>query len=166
MRSISPTGRISLLLLFLPLLYCSSRFVKKEEVQRISKDYEKVYALKERVEVGNFDSLNKGAKVKIYFKATGEYISIYAYPHSQAREEAVGKNILQLFDTDFPDKKFSEEVFRQRLSLLFEEYKGKLDKIPVDQGFGSDLTQGKQPPADGAKPSRGGGGGRRGRRGK
>ncbi|HNJ66563.1 MAG TPA: type II secretion system-associated lipoprotein [Turneriella sp.] len=165
MRSISPAGRISILLMFLPLLYCSSRFVKKEEIQRISKDYEKVYSLKERVEVGNFDSLNKGAKVKIYFKATGEYISIYAYPFSQVREEAVGKNILQLFDTDFPDKKFSEEVFRQKLSLLFEEYKGKLDKIPVDQGFGSDLTQGKQPPADGLKPS-GKSGGRRGRRGK
>jgi type II secretion system-associated lipoprotein len=164
MRRISFAGKAPILLVFLPLLYCSSRFVKKEEVLRISKDYDKVYSLKERMEVGNFDSLNKGAKVKIYFKTAGDYISIYAYPHSQAREEAVGKNVLQLFDTDFPDKKFSEEVFRQKLAMSFEEYKGKLDKIPVDQGFGADYNKGKMPLADGSKPSRGGGGGRRGKR--
>jgi type II secretion system-associated lipoprotein len=165
MRSASKVG----LLLFLPVLYCTSRLVKKEDIQRISKDYDKVYSLKERVEVGNFDSLNKGAKVKIYFKATGDYISIYAYPYSQPREEAVGKNVMQLFESDFPDKQFKEEVFKQKLATLFEEYKGKLDKIPIDQGFGTDLQKGKAPPADGLKPSRSGGGGGRsgkGRRGR
>lgn len=121
--------------MFLPVLYCTARFVRKEDIQRISKDYEKVYALKERVEVGNFDSLNKGAKVKIYFKTAGEYISIYAYPHSQPREEAVGKNIMQIFEGDFPDKKFSETLFREKLATLFEEYTGKLDKISGDQGL-------------------------------
>ena len=101
MRRLPMLGFTALLIFLLPLIHCSSRLVKKEEIQRISKDYEKVYSLKERVEIGNFDSLNKGAKVKIYFKTTGDYISIYAYPHSQAREEAVGKNVLQLFEADF-----------------------------------------------------------------
>ncbi|MFO1479490.1 MAG: type II secretion system-associated lipoprotein [Turneriella sp.] len=113
--------------LALVLFACGSRFIKKEEIQRISKNYEGVYVLRERVETGNFDSLNKGARVKIFFKAAGDYVSIYAYPYSQPREEAVGKNILQLFESDFPDKKFSEEVLRQRISDLVEEYKGKPD---------------------------------------
>lgn len=108
---------------------CGSRFVKKEEIQRISKDYEGVYVLRQRVETGNFDSLNQGARVKIFFKATGEYVSVYAYPYSQPREEAVGKNILQLFEGDFPDKKFSEAVLRERIAALVEEYKGKPDQV-------------------------------------
>lgn len=113
--------------LALGLLACGSRFIRKEEIQRISKDYEGVYVLRERVETGNFDSLNKGARVKIFFKAAGDYVSVYAYPSSQSREEAVGKNILQLFESDFPDKKFSEELLRQRIAGLVEEYKGKGD---------------------------------------
>lgn len=108
---------------------CGSRLVKKEDIQRISKDYEKIYVIKDRVETGNFDSLGKGAKVRIYFKAAGEYISVYAYPHSQLREEASGKNILQLFETDFPDKKFKEEILRERIAALVEEYKGKGDEV-------------------------------------
>jgi type II secretion system-associated lipoprotein len=123
-----PTPVIFPILAWVGFAACSSRLVKKEEIQRISKDYEKVYILKDRVEVGNFDSLGKGAKVRLYFKAAGEYVSVYAYPYSQLREEANGKNILQLFEGDFPDKKFSEEVFRTRIGNLVEEYKGKLDE--------------------------------------
>ena len=121
------TLRVLLPCFALVFFACGSRFIKKEEIQRISKDYEGVYVLRERVETGNFDSLNKGARVKIFFKAAGDYVSVYAYPYSQPREEAVGKNILQLFEGDFPDKKFSEELLRQRISDLVEEYKGKPD---------------------------------------
>lgn len=145
-------------------LYCGSRFVKKEEVHRISKDYEKVYVLKERIDIGNFDSLNKGAKIRVYFKTTGEYISVYAYPYSQPREEAQGKCILQIFESEFPDKKFKEELLRQRVDALIEEFKGKLDPRG-GTSFDSELERGKAPP-----PSRGGGGGGgrggRGRRGR
>jgi type II secretion system-associated lipoprotein len=119
--------RIALAALATLLVACGSRFVKKEEIQRISKDYEGVYVLRERVETGNFDSLNKGARVKIFFKAAGDYVSVYAYPYSQPREEAVGKNILQLFEGDFPDKKFNEALLRERLAELLEEYRGKSD---------------------------------------
>ncbi|GAB4443483.1 MAG: hypothetical protein OHK0011_25760 [Turneriella sp.] len=122
--------------LALLLVACGSRFVKKEDIQRISKDYEGVYVLRERVETGNFDFLNKGARVKIFFKAAGDYVSIYAYPYSQPREEAEGKNILQLFEGDFPDKKFSEAFLRQRLAELIEEYKGKPD-APGKAGRGA-----------------------------
>ena len=47
------------LYLILVALACGSKLVRKEEVQRISKDYEGVYVVKERIDVGNFDSLNK-----------------------------------------------------------------------------------------------------------
>lgn len=121
--------RIYTLLLVVLLLTtaCSSKLVRKEEIQRISKDFEGVYVIKERIDVGNFDNLNKGARVKVFFKTAGDYVSVYAYPYSQPREEAVGKNILQLFDTDFPDKKFSEEVLRQKIAQVVDEYKGKPD---------------------------------------
>lgn len=107
------------------LVGCGSRLVKKEDIQRISKDYEGVYVLRETVETGNFDSLTKGARVRIFFKATNDYIAVYAYPHTQPREEAVGKNILQLFESDFPNRKFDEQFLRKRLAQLLEEYKGK-----------------------------------------
>ncbi len=116
-----------LVALILLVMACSSKLVRKEEIQRISKEYEGVYVIKDRVDVGNFDNLNKGARVKVFFKTAGDYVSVYAYPYSQPREEAVGKNILQLFDTDFPDKKFSEEVLKQRIAQVVEEYKGKPD---------------------------------------
>lgn len=157
------------ILLFMAILFasvaCGSRFVKKEEVVKFSKDYEKVYMLKERIDIGNFESLNKGAKMRIYFKATGEYVSVYAYPYSQPREEAQGKCILQLFETDFPNKKFSDQVLRDRLALLLEENKGKLDAAGGTSFAGSDLQKVTPPP-----PQKGGGGGGmgggRGRRGR
>ena len=140
--------------IFLPLaIACGSKLVRKEEVQRISKEYEGVYVIKERIDVGNFDTLNKGARVRIFFKTAGDYVSVYAYPYSQPREEANGKNILLLFEGDFPDKKFSEELLKQRIAALVEEYKGKLDKPAPDKGFGTDLSKGKLPPPDGTKPS-------------
>jgi len=116
---------IPILFIILTALSCSSRFVKKEEVQEFSKDYEKIYLLKKKIEVGNFETLNENAKVRIYFKTTGDYISVYAYPYSQNREEAVGKNILQLFDTDFPNKKFDPQVLKEKLAMLIEEDTGK-----------------------------------------
>ncbi|MBV6492152.1 MAG: hypothetical protein LDLANPLL_00143 [Turneriella sp.] len=116
---------IPILFIILTALSCSSRFVKKEEVQKFSKDYEKIYLLKKKIEVGNFETLNENAKVRIYFKTTGDYISVYAYPYSQNREEAVGKNILQFFDTDFPNKKFDPQVLKEKLAMLIEEDTGK-----------------------------------------
>ncbi len=136
---------------------CGSRFVKKEEVVKISKDYEKVFVLKERIDIGNFESLNKGAKMRIYFKATGEYVSVYAYPYSQPREEAQGKCILQLFEADFPNKKFSEQLLRDRIAALLEEHKGKLDAAGGNSFAGSDIQKVTPPP-----PQKGGGGGRGG----
>jgi len=112
--------RIASALLILIAFSCSGKFVRKEEIQKIAADYTGVYALKEKIDIGNRDSLNKGAKVKIYFKTSGEFVSVYAYPYSQSREEAVGKNILQLFQADFPNKKFNETVFRERLGELIE----------------------------------------------
>ena len=120
-------------LLCLPVIACGSRVIRKEEIQRISKDYEGVYVLRNQIDTGNFDSLNKGARVKIFFKAASDYVSVYAYPYSQAREEAVGKNILQLFEGDFPDKKFDEQLLRARLAELLEEYKGK-PEVPAKPG--------------------------------
>lgn len=143
------------------VLACGGKFVRKEQVQQISKDYEGVYVLKEKVDVGNFDTLNKGAKVKIYFKTSGDYVAVQAYPYSQPREEAVGKNILQLFEGDFPDKKFDEKIFRERIALVVEEYKGKLDSVSPAKGFGSDLQKGSAPPP--AKDSNPGATGRGGR---
>lgn len=121
-------NKVSFSLSLLALLSaCSSKLVKKEEVVRISKDYENVYVLKDKIDVGNFESLNKGAKVRLYFKAGGEFITVAAYPYAQPREEASGKVILQVFEGDFPNKKFNEAVLRTRIGDLVEEYTGKLE---------------------------------------
>lgn len=117
-------------LLFVTILAasrCGGKFVRTADVQKISQDYEGVYSLKKKIDTGNYESLNQGAKVKIYFKTAGEYVSVYAYPYSQSREEASGKNILQLFDTDFPDKKFSESLLREKLDAIIEKHHGRLD---------------------------------------
>lgn len=126
-----PAHVIFSLLIVALVAACGSKLVRKEEVQRISKDYEGIYVIKERIDVGNFDSLNKGARVRIFFKTAGDYVSVYAYPYSQPREEANGKNILQMFEGDFPDKKFNEELLRKKIADLVEEHKGKLPAAEV-----------------------------------
>jgi len=128
-------NKVSLLIIALVFLpFCSSKLVKKDEVVRISKDFEGIFQLKDKVDVGNFESLNKGAKVKLIFKAGGEFVSVAAYPYTQPREEAAGKIILQVFEGDFPNKKWSEDLFRARLSELVEEFKGKLETPVAAKG--------------------------------
>lgn len=112
-------------------LECGSAFIRKSDVKDLSKNYEGEYSVRERIDVGNFENLNKGARVKIFFKTTGDYVTVYAYPYSQAREEAVGKNILQLFEQDFPDRKFSTKYIEERLALLIEPY---TEPKPVRKG--------------------------------
>lgn len=112
-------------------LQCGSAFIRKADVKDLSKNYEGEYSVRERIDVGNFENLNKGARVKIFFKSTGDYVTVYAYPYSQAREEAVGKNILQLFEQDFPERKFSAQYIEERLAILIEPY---TEPKPVRKG--------------------------------
>ena len=93
--------RLAASLVFLVTIACGSRVIKKEEIQRISKHYEGVYLLRDRVETGNFDSLNKGARVKIFFKAAGALFWLTALPFSPPGEELAAENPPHLLEGYF-----------------------------------------------------------------
>lgn len=114
----------SALLLFLVsilIIACSGRLVKREQLEEINKKYSMVYNLKADVDIGNGEKLNKGNKVKIYIQSGSETLKVYAYPYNQSREEAFGKNILQMFEEDFTDQKFNRKVFEDKMATLLEE---------------------------------------------
>ncbi|MCS6985757.1 MAG: type II secretion system-associated lipoprotein [Leptospiraceae bacterium] len=112
--------RTGLVVCILLLLFCSGRFVKKEELLELEKKYSGVYVIKKKIDVGNNETLSEGSRVRLYFRSDSEAIKVYAYPHNQSREMAVGKNILLLFEEDFPDEKYDRSYFEQKLGELID----------------------------------------------
>ena len=104
-------------------IMCSGRFVKKDEIQYLEKKYAKEYVTKQKIDIGNNQFMKSGMKVLLFFSSGSESVKVYAYPANQPREEAQGKNILYLFETDFPDEKYKREIFEEKLAALVEEAK-------------------------------------------
>lgn len=105
------------------VLSCSRDFIKEPEFSAINEKYSGVYIIKEKVDIGNEETMAAGSRVKIYIQTTDESVKVYAYNVKEDREQAVGKNILYLFKTDFPDKKFDAEFFDQELQKILKEAK-------------------------------------------
>ncbi|RME93673.1 MAG: type II secretion system-associated lipoprotein [Candidatus Hydrogenedentota bacterium] len=105
------------------MIQCSGRFVKKEELQYLQKKYSGIYVIKKPVDIGNNRKLKPGMRVKLFFQSGSESVKVYAYPANEPREEALGKNILYLFEEDFPKEKYSREVLEKKLNEIVEEIK-------------------------------------------
>ncbi len=110
--------KVAFLLLFVSFVHCSGRFVKREELQYFEEKYSGVYIMKQKVDAGNNQYVAQGSRVRLYFRADSDSVKVYAYPHNQTREMAMGKNILLLFAEDFPDEKYNREIFENKLNEL------------------------------------------------
>ncbi|MDH5716253.1 MAG: type II secretion system-associated lipoprotein [Spirochaetia bacterium] len=98
--------------------FCSGRFVKREELNYFSEKYAATYVLKKEIDIGNNKTMKAGTQVKLYFISDSSSVKVYAYLPALAREEAVGKNILLLFESDFPDEKYDREFLEKRLEEI------------------------------------------------
>ncbi|MDH5721385.1 MAG: type II secretion system-associated lipoprotein [Spirochaetia bacterium] len=106
------------------LQFCSGRFVIKEELSYFSEKYSGTYKIKKITDIGNNKKINPGEVVKIYFVSDSESIKVYAYLPSEPREKTLGKNILYLFDTDFPNEMYKREFLEMKLSEILEAQGG------------------------------------------
>jgi len=99
---------------------CSGRFVKKEKLSSLNEKYSGEYITIKNIDIGNNETMKAGTRIKIYFASGSDSIKVYAYPANQPRENAIGNNILYLFDTDFTKKKFSEEKLEESLKEIIK----------------------------------------------
>ena len=99
--------------------FCSGRFVKREELKFLHEKYQGDFILKKKVDVGNNETMKAGTKVKVYFRSDSESVKVYAYKANEPREQAMGKNIIYLFETDFPDEEYDRKIFLQKLDAVF-----------------------------------------------
>lgn len=89
--------------------------VKKEELKRLNSKYNAVYTAKKELDIGNNKTIPIGTRLRLFFASKGKTIKVYAYPADALREEALGDNILYLFNTDFPDGEYSAQYLEQQL---------------------------------------------------
>ena len=102
---------------------CSARFVNQTELKSLKEKYLGTYVILKAVDIGNNRKAERGSKVKLYFAATSESVKVYAYPHTEPREEAIGNNILYLFEDDFPTEAWDREFFEKKLSEIVKKIK-------------------------------------------
>ena len=105
------------------LFQCSAHFVKKTQLDQLKNEFKGVYLIIKPVSIGNNRKASKGTKVRLYFISDSESIKVYAYPHTQPRESALGKNILHLFEDDFPEEKWDEKLFKKKLFRVVKKIK-------------------------------------------
>lgn len=94
---------------------CTISFVKQDVLKSLDEKYKGVYVVLGDIPIGNDETLKAGTKVRLYFQSGGNSLKVYAYPFETPRERALGKNILYLFDADFPENKYTEAVLDKRL---------------------------------------------------
>jgi len=102
---------------------CSGRLVKREELKVLNQKYSKEYLLKEKADIGNNRSMKAGTRVKIFFRSDSDSVKVYAYRFNEPREQALGKNILYLFENDFPDEEYTLKYLEEKIDKLIIEAK-------------------------------------------
>ena len=103
---------------FLGFEACSGRFVKRDELDYLHKKYNGTYIISQKIDVGNKDEIKAGTRVKLFFTSNSESVKVYAFKFNVPREQAIGKNILYLFETDFPDEEYDRQLFEKKLAAL------------------------------------------------
>ena len=98
--------------------FCSGRFVKREELEKLHKEYSGSYIIIKKIDVGNKNEITTGTRVRLFFTSNSDSVKVYAFKFNEPREQALGKNILYLFETDFPDEEFDKKIFLQKLIAL------------------------------------------------
>lgn len=97
--------------------------LQEEELKSLHESYNDTYILLKDTDVGNGLTLKAGTRIKLYFKSGSDSIKVYAYLTNQERESVLGKNILYLFDTDFPESEYNRKFLDAKLEKLMRKAK-------------------------------------------
>ncbi|MDH4199838.1 MAG: type II secretion system-associated lipoprotein [Spirochaetia bacterium] len=114
---------ILFLLLLTAMVHCTISFVKDDELRTLESQYTGIYSVKKDINVTNDNILRAGTRIRLYFLSGTNSIKVYAYDFDEPRENALGKNILYLFESDFPENKFQKEILEKRISELLNKVK-------------------------------------------
>ena len=119
--------KIIALLFSLSILFtaCTLNFVKDDELKALQQKYEGIYICIADIVPGNNDTIKAGTSVRLYLQSGSNSIKVYAYPIDEPREKALGKNILYLFDTDFPESKFMDVVLEKKINQIVKKQGSK-----------------------------------------
>ena len=119
---------ITSLLAIVVLTDCSARFVKRKQLRELNKELggEKIYVLQKTVDIGNGKSLEKGARVRIWFESNTFSVKVKGYKVDEERESAWGKNIIYLHEGEFKNENYDKAVLMKKFGeLLVPDDKAK-----------------------------------------
>ncbi len=89
---------------------CSHHLVKKESLIVLNEYYsDKTYYLKDNIQIGNNETIQKGASVKIWIESTPSLLKVKCYPSTEEREYAIGKLIIYIVNEDYKSKSMTRE---------------------------------------------------------
>lgn len=110
-----------IIMVMVSALGCSSPWVKPAAQAELKEQYQegKVYKLKKDIVVDTRRKLNKGTKVRIFFRFDPDWVKVYAYPHDQERVKVMPILAVYLIKDDLAEKPI-RETLNQKLQELFQ----------------------------------------------
>jgi len=101
----------------LPISACST-FMKDEDIDRVTLKYQEgEYVLIDELKRDNV-SLPKNTAVKLLVETSSDWVKIYAYDSKEELLKSTRLILLYLFDTDFPNERFDQELFDSEMNKL------------------------------------------------
>ena len=110
---------------------CSQRLIEKAKLREINEYYdEKVYLLKEDLNLSTDEVWKKGTLVRIYIESTPSLLKLKVYPANESRENSTGKLASYLINDDVKKKKYELEDIEVWVATKFQvsELKNKKTK--------------------------------------
>ena len=121
--------KIFLVIGLLSISACSS-FIKNEDANRITLKYQEgEYVLLGDLTRNNV-TLPKNSAVKLLVETSSDWVKVYAYDSKEELLKSTRLLLLYLFDIDFPNEKFDQELFDLEMNKLVRP-KGPADIKPV-----------------------------------
>ena len=95
-----------------------STFMKDEDIDRVTLKYQEgEYVLIDELKRDNV-SLPKNSAVKLLVETSSDWVKIYAYDSKEELLKSTRLILLYLFDTDFPNERFDQELFDSEMNKL------------------------------------------------
>lgn len=119
---------------------CSS-FVPDEDVERLTLKYQSGdYILLQDV-TRNDVTLTKGTIVKLIFVAGDEWAKIYAFDKKEELLSSKRQLLIYMFEDDFPDEEFNNELFETELSKVARIYSSSAVEVNKQKGKSGKSTK-------------------------
>ncbi|MCL1833588.1 MAG: type II secretion system-associated lipoprotein [Leptospirales bacterium] len=99
------------------ILGCST-FIRDEDANKITLKYQEgEYLLLEDLTRNNI-TIPKNRAVKLLVETSSDWIKVYAYDSREELLKSTRVLLIYLFDSDFPNEKFNNELFDSEISKI------------------------------------------------